>query len=118
MAYRIGDMDPLFRDHILDHYKNPRCHGTLERPDARVEDMNPLCGDRLRMDFRFAQGRVVDSIGRWGGHNQSFLRSQRAQITPRKVPRRCMHTGLRVANYLLSSSIALNSQLFIGTFVP
>jgi nitrogen fixation NifU-like protein len=58
MAYRTGDMDSLFRDHILDHYRNPRCHGTLERPDARVEDMNPLCGDRLRMDFRFAGGRV------------------------------------------------------------
>ena len=36
MAYRIADMDSLFRDHILDHYRNPRCHGTLERPDARV----------------------------------------------------------------------------------
>lgn len=59
MAYRIGDMDSLFRDHILDHYKNPRCHGTLERPDARVQDANPLCGDRLSMDFRFAEGRVA-----------------------------------------------------------
>jgi nitrogen fixation NifU-like protein len=59
MAYRIGDMDSLFRDHILDHYTHPRCHGTLERPDARVEDANPLCGDRLRMEFRFADGRVA-----------------------------------------------------------
>ena len=53
-------MDELFRDHILDHYKNPRCHGTLERPDARVEDANPLCGDQLRMDFRFQDGRVAE----------------------------------------------------------
>lgn len=60
MAYRTGDMDSLFRDHILDHYKNPRCHGSLEHPDARVEDANPLCGDRLRMEFRFAAGRVAE----------------------------------------------------------
>ena len=53
-------MDELFRDHILDHYRHPRCHGTLERPDARVEDANPLCGDTLRMDFRFADGRVAE----------------------------------------------------------
>ena len=53
-------MDALFRDHILDHYRNPRCHGSLERPDARVEDANPLCGDQLRMDFRFADGRVAE----------------------------------------------------------
>ena len=53
-------MDELFRDHILDHYRNPRCHGKLERPDARVEDANPLCGDQLRMDFRFRDGRVAE----------------------------------------------------------
>lgn len=53
-------MDELFRDQILDHYRHPRCHGTLEHPDASVEDANPLCGDRLRMDFRFADGRVAE----------------------------------------------------------
>ena len=52
-------MDELFRDHILDHYRRPRCHGTIERPDATVEDANPLCGDKLRMDFRFEDGRVA-----------------------------------------------------------
>ena len=53
-------MDSLFRDHILDHYRHPRCHGSIDEPDARVEDANPLCGDRLRMDFRFAEGRVAE----------------------------------------------------------
>ena len=53
-------MDELFRDHILDHYRHPRCHGSLEHPDARVEDANPLCGDKLRMDFRFRDGRVAE----------------------------------------------------------
>src|SRR5882672_3531191 len=53
-------MDELFRDHILDHYRHPRCHGTLENADASVEDANPLCGDKLRMDFRFADGRVAE----------------------------------------------------------
>jgi nitrogen fixation NifU-like protein len=53
-------MDDLFRDHILDHYRHPRCHGTIDKPDARVEDANPLCGDKLRMDFRFADGRVAE----------------------------------------------------------
>ena len=53
-------MDSLFRDHILDHYRHPRCHGSIENPDASVEDANPLCGDKLRMDFRFADGRVAE----------------------------------------------------------
>lgn len=55
-----GDpMSDLFRDHILEHYRRPRCHGTLESPDARVEDANPLCGDRLVMEFKFADGRIA-----------------------------------------------------------
>ena len=53
-------MDELFRDNILDHYRHPRCHGTLAEADASVEDANPLCGDRLRMDFRFRDGRVAE----------------------------------------------------------
>jgi nitrogen fixation NifU-like protein len=53
-------MDELFRDHILDHYRHPRCHGVIDKADASVEDANPLCGDRLRMDFRFAEGRVAE----------------------------------------------------------
>lgn len=53
-------MDELFRDHILDHYRHPRCHGTLDPADASVVDENPLCGDRLRMDFRFAGDRVAE----------------------------------------------------------
>jgi len=53
-------MDELFRDHILDHYRHPRCHGTIENPDASIEDANPLCGDKLRMDFKFADGRVAE----------------------------------------------------------
>ena len=53
-------MDDFYRENILDHYRHPRCHGTLEQPDARVEDANPLCGDKLRMDFRFRDGRVAE----------------------------------------------------------
>ena len=51
-------MDDLFREHVLDHYRHPRCHGTLEAPDLAYEDANPLCGDRLRMEFRIRDGRI------------------------------------------------------------
>jgi nitrogen fixation NifU-like protein len=49
-------MDELFRENILEHYKHPRCHGTLESPDMTFEDANPLCGDRIKMDFRVQDG--------------------------------------------------------------
>jgi nitrogen fixation protein NifU and related proteins len=56
----FGAMDDLYRDFILDHYRNPRNAGTLPDPDATFEDNNPLCGDKIRMDLRVKDGKVTD----------------------------------------------------------
>ena len=56
----FGAMDDLYRDFILDHYRNPRNAGTLPNPDATFEDNNPLCGDKIRMDLKVEDGRVAD----------------------------------------------------------
>lgn len=53
-------MDDLYRDFILDHYRNPRNAGILENPDASFEDVNPLCGDKIRMDLKIDDGVVTD----------------------------------------------------------
>jgi nitrogen fixation NifU-like protein len=53
-------MEELYRDFILDHYRNPRNAGTLEHPDATAEDINPLCGDKIQMDLRIRDGIVED----------------------------------------------------------
>jgi len=42
-------MDDFYRDYILDHYRNPRNFGRIEQPDAQAEDLNPLCGDQIRI---------------------------------------------------------------------
>jgi len=56
----FSGMDELYRDFILDHYRNPRNAGTLESPDASFEDNNPLCGDKIRMDLKLRDGLVDD----------------------------------------------------------
>ena len=56
----FSGMDALYRDFILDHYRNPRNAGTLEQPDASFEDLNPLCGDKIRMDVKIRDGVVED----------------------------------------------------------
>ncbi len=53
-------MDELYRDFILDHYRNPRNAGTIEDADASFEDINPLCGDKIRMDLKIRDGVVSD----------------------------------------------------------
>jgi nitrogen fixation protein NifU and related proteins len=60
----MGEMDQLYREVILDHYKNPRGHGALEPSDAHAEGQNPLCGDEVSIFVRFgADGDTIDEIG-------------------------------------------------------
>jgi nitrogen fixation NifU-like protein len=46
-------MDDLYRDEILEHYRNPHNFGTLPDADATYEGSNPLCGDRITLSLRF-----------------------------------------------------------------
>lgn len=45
---------------LLEHYRHPRNFGSLENPDAVQEVLNPVCGDRIRLELRFAAGRIED----------------------------------------------------------
>ncbi|HEY7208587.1 MAG TPA: SUF system NifU family Fe-S cluster assembly protein [Gaiellaceae bacterium] len=53
-------LDELYREVILDHYKNPRNHGTIEDPDAHAEGQNPLCGDEVAIFVDFEGDRISD----------------------------------------------------------
>lgn len=50
-------MDDLYREVIIERYKNPIYKGELDPCDIRFEDENPLCGDHIRIDLR------VDTVG-------------------------------------------------------
>jgi nitrogen fixation protein NifU and related proteins len=53
-------MEELYRDYILDHYKNPRNFGELDAPDLEFHDHNPLCGDELTVQIKVEDGRIAD----------------------------------------------------------
>jgi nitrogen fixation NifU-like protein len=59
----MGEFDQLYREVILDHYKNPRSHGLLEPADASAEGQNPLCGDEITVSVRFGEGDTIEAIG-------------------------------------------------------
>ena len=52
--------DSLYREAILDHFRNPRNKGTLDPADYSYEDVNPLCGDEIRIDLRTDGERVTE----------------------------------------------------------
>ena len=54
-------LEDLYREIILDHYRNPRNRGELPTPPAhRVEGFNPLCGDELKVQLKVRDGKVAD----------------------------------------------------------
>jgi nitrogen fixation NifU-like protein len=56
---------PLYSDVIRERFRRPHFRGVIERPDASGEDVNPLCGDRVRIQARLADGRLTEA--RWTG---------------------------------------------------
>jgi nitrogen fixation NifU-like protein len=54
--------DDLYREIILDHYRNPRHRNAIEPADRRVAANNPLCGDEIDLTFRVRDG-AVEAIG-------------------------------------------------------
>jgi nitrogen fixation protein NifU and related proteins len=56
-------MDDMYREVILDHYKNPRGHGLIEGADAQAEGQNPLCGDEVSIYVAFEpDGETIDEV--------------------------------------------------------
>jgi nitrogen fixation NifU-like protein len=59
----VSEFDQMYREVILDHYKNPRGQGTLEHADASAEGMNPLCGDEVSVSVAFADdGDTIEDV--------------------------------------------------------
>ena len=50
----------IYKDIILDYYRNPRNFGDLPDADIRVKDSNPICGDVIEMQLKVNDGRVDD----------------------------------------------------------
>ncbi len=56
-------MEDLYREVILDHYKNPRGHGVIDDADAQAEGVNPLCGDEVAIYVAFGEdGETIEEV--------------------------------------------------------
>jgi nitrogen fixation NifU-like protein len=49
----MSEFEQMYREVILDHYKNPRGQGELDNADVSAEGMNPLCGDEVAISLAF-----------------------------------------------------------------
>lgn len=56
-----NNLDSLYRQVIMDHYKNPRNRGVLEDGSHTINMNNPTCGDRIQLSLKVENGIVVDA---------------------------------------------------------
>jgi nitrogen fixation protein NifU and related proteins len=54
-------MPALYSDTLLDHFRHPRNYGDLTAPDISYENLNPLCGDRIRIQVRLNDSIVEEA---------------------------------------------------------
>jgi len=77
----MSEWDDMFRENILDHYRNPRNQGALEHPDITYEDANPLCGDKIRMDLNVRDGKI--EAVRFSGQGCSISQAAASMLSER-----------------------------------
>ena len=80
-------MDDLYRENILQHYKNPQNwvppNPELEAPDLEAEDLNPLCGDELKVQLKVDGEGRIEAV-RFSGHGCAISQAS-ASMTSEEV---------------------------------
>ena len=78
---QLSEFDQLYREVILDHYKNPRGHGVMEDADADAEGMNPLCGDEVTIYVRFGEDSdTIDEV-KFSGRGCAISQAATSMLT-------------------------------------
>src|SRR6201997_4733920 len=74
-------LESLYREVILDHYKNPRGHGLIEGADAQAEGQNPLCGDEVAIYVAFDDdGDTIDEV-KFSGRGCAISQAATSMLT-------------------------------------
>lgn len=73
------NLDQLYRQVIMDHYKNPRNHGALEDDAVTINMNNPTCGDRIQLHLKVEDDKVTDV--KFSGEGCSISLSSASMMT-------------------------------------
>ena len=105
----FDNLDTLYRQVIMDHYKHPRNRGKLEG-DALVVDMNnPTCGDRIQLQLQVEDGKVKDA--KFEGEGCSISMSSASMMT-QAIKGKSIDDALRMSQ--LFSDMMLGKEIDPG----
>ncbi|MGH3049388.1 MAG: Fe-S cluster assembly sulfur transfer protein SufU [Gaiellaceae bacterium] len=72
--------EQLYREYILEHYKHPHNHGSLERADMQAHDLNPLCGDELTFQLALDEQGKVSAVA-FDGHGCAISQASASMLS-------------------------------------
>jgi nitrogen fixation NifU-like protein len=72
--------DQLYREFILDHYKHPHNHGSLDHADMEAHDLNPLCGDELTFQLALDADGKVEQVA-FDGHGCAISQASASMLS-------------------------------------
>ncbi len=75
----FNNLDQLYRQVIMDHYKNPRNHGALEDDAITINMNNPTCGDRVQLHLKVEDDKITDV--KFSGEGCSISLSSASMMT-------------------------------------
>jgi nitrogen fixation protein NifU and related proteins len=77
----MSEFEQMYREVILDHYKNPRGHGVIEGADAEAEGLNPLCGDEVSIYVSLAEdGETIEDV-KFSGRGCAISQAATSMLT-------------------------------------
>lgn len=79
MSFNNTNLDTLYRQVIMDHYKNPRNRGDLEDGTLHINMNNPTCGDRIQLQLKVEEGKITDA--KFTGEGCSISLSSASMMT-------------------------------------
>ena len=103
------DLDALYQEIILDHYKNPHHRGLREPYEAEVHHVNPTCGDEVTLRVQVADGVVQDVS--YDGQGCSISQASTSVMTDLVI-------GKRVDEALATHEVFLELMQSRGTIEP
>ena len=72
--------DQLYREYILEHYKHPHNHGSLEHADMEAHDLNPLCGDEITFQLALDEQGLVKDVA-FDGHGCAISQASASMLS-------------------------------------
>ncbi|HWH35942.1 MAG TPA: SUF system NifU family Fe-S cluster assembly protein [Acidimicrobiales bacterium] len=118
----MAGLEDLYREIILDHYRNPRNRGELACPPARrAEGFNPLCGDEIVVYLQLDDGKVSDV--KIGGQGCSISQSSASMMSQAVIGRsvdeiRALNTAFKALMTIHESRLEGDEGDGSGTDTP